>query len=1047
MKIVRTVRLWMKEGTSDKVYEVDLVDLESDAVARFLVNFRYGRRGASLREGAKTPAPVARDAGEQIFESVVVSKINEGYRRMDAPAGGSVGAGSAAGDPASVAYSGREAALFAKLDLCFRERWAPQQRERLLWRVGLVQLKGAFDRLEAIAQGLGGPRGASYSLVYALARCCGEKAAPLLREIALLADSVVVRDLAAFALTTSLVGAARASPHIPHPVPGDATARAFEAAIDAADGPNLLILLREAEAAQAGLASATLISLVHHQNARPAARPALLAVLPLLPARPPFVRALRRLFKYAELTDDPEIFGATARVFELADAMYRRRSVYRGQIRLHGEKGVLSVKDEMASASPRLALSDVTLLYFKRRAWRALRKRGELAQPAFARMAAGLLTAFEQGDLAKPLNWKALQFIERQWQNVDRSSGPFRNVWSVSHVLYHRAPAALFNTNNLTHRTNGPAASAVFDPAFPDLWRAEAGPALKIAAYARNEPAALFGLSVLQSFGEQLPLPSVADLTALVASPYAPVRTFAVALVRRAIDAGVVDGSLIAALLNSQLTELRELAVYTIDARTDWPWGDAALAFAVLTCAHDDVSPRADVWLVVRRPGAAFEASLVAAFVAWLAGQPATLPEATERAITAALRRLTLLWPNHDCPCAIADIERLIDHSAPPVRAAALDLLGCTQFDAGELPESFWNTGLTAAAVNVRAATVRLLARLDDNALQARGEQVRAAALDLDALVRAAARPLVTRLASIDMTFRQAMFDAVLQTAFRTEPAEGFARDVADLAGDCLGAECGALDSGTLWRLLQSKAKGAGFLGARILLSRPPPSFSVRQIARLGAHPFAQVRQWALAAFQGDEARFRAEPADAVLLLDSEWDDVCQPVLDTFSRWPADAFPAPALALMADSVDPKVQESARALMRRTLGSGEAAVVLERLLEHPAPAFHLFVTELIAADGLKSPEHFAKFVLQARVILMGIARGRTAKTRVFEILRREALAARERAAAVAPLMFDLTSSVIVKDMAPALVILRDIVQAWPDLAGPVAVTPIANRRSA
>ena len=39
MKIVRIVRLWMKEGTSDKVYEVDLVDLESAAAARFLVDF------------------------------------------------------------------------------------------------------------------------------------------------------------------------------------------------------------------------------------------------------------------------------------------------------------------------------------------------------------------------------------------------------------------------------------------------------------------------------------------------------------------------------------------------------------------------------------------------------------------------------------------------------------------------------------------------------------------------------------------------------------------------------------------------------------------------------------------------------------------------------------------------------------------------------------------------------------------------------------------------------------------------------------------------
>jgi len=61
-------------------------------------------------------------------------------------------------------------------------------------------------------------------------------------------------------------------------------------------------------------------------------------------------------------------------VFELASAMYRRRSVYRGQIYLQGVKGPLSSgRDDERIA--RLALSDVTLLYFKRRAWRALRKR------------------------------------------------------------------------------------------------------------------------------------------------------------------------------------------------------------------------------------------------------------------------------------------------------------------------------------------------------------------------------------------------------------------------------------------------------------------------------------------------------------------------------------------------------------------------------------------------------------------------------------------------------------------------------------------------
>src|SRR5262249_13321238 len=77
MKVIRSARLWMKEGNSDKLYEVDLVDLErADVDACYLVNFRFGRRGTSLRDGTKTPSPVTRPNAEKLFDSVVVSKIN-----------------------------------------------------------------------------------------------------------------------------------------------------------------------------------------------------------------------------------------------------------------------------------------------------------------------------------------------------------------------------------------------------------------------------------------------------------------------------------------------------------------------------------------------------------------------------------------------------------------------------------------------------------------------------------------------------------------------------------------------------------------------------------------------------------------------------------------------------------------------------------------------------------------------------------------------------------------------------------------------------------
>jgi len=71
MKIVRTVRLWMKEGTSDKVYEVDLVDLESDPLRGFSSTFVMAAVAHPCAKAPRRRRLSPRDAGEQIFESVV----------------------------------------------------------------------------------------------------------------------------------------------------------------------------------------------------------------------------------------------------------------------------------------------------------------------------------------------------------------------------------------------------------------------------------------------------------------------------------------------------------------------------------------------------------------------------------------------------------------------------------------------------------------------------------------------------------------------------------------------------------------------------------------------------------------------------------------------------------------------------------------------------------------------------------------------------------------------------------------------------------------
>lgn len=66
MKLIKQIKLYFQEGTSDKVYEIDLCE-SGDG---FLVNFRYGRRGATLKEGTKTIFPVDLQEANKVFDAL-----------------------------------------------------------------------------------------------------------------------------------------------------------------------------------------------------------------------------------------------------------------------------------------------------------------------------------------------------------------------------------------------------------------------------------------------------------------------------------------------------------------------------------------------------------------------------------------------------------------------------------------------------------------------------------------------------------------------------------------------------------------------------------------------------------------------------------------------------------------------------------------------------------------------------------------------------------------------------------------------------------------
>jgi bifunctional non-homologous end joining protein LigD len=70
-----SITLYYREGSSDKVYQCSI----EPSGELFVVNFAYGRRGATLQTGTKTSAPVEYETAKGIYDKLVRDKTAKGY--------------------------------------------------------------------------------------------------------------------------------------------------------------------------------------------------------------------------------------------------------------------------------------------------------------------------------------------------------------------------------------------------------------------------------------------------------------------------------------------------------------------------------------------------------------------------------------------------------------------------------------------------------------------------------------------------------------------------------------------------------------------------------------------------------------------------------------------------------------------------------------------------------------------------------------------------------------------------------------------------------
>ena len=71
----KQITLYYREGSSDKVYQVQLKPQDG----AWVVNFQYGRRGNTLTSGTKTQSPVEYANAKKTYDKLVKEKTSKGY--------------------------------------------------------------------------------------------------------------------------------------------------------------------------------------------------------------------------------------------------------------------------------------------------------------------------------------------------------------------------------------------------------------------------------------------------------------------------------------------------------------------------------------------------------------------------------------------------------------------------------------------------------------------------------------------------------------------------------------------------------------------------------------------------------------------------------------------------------------------------------------------------------------------------------------------------------------------------------------------------------
>ncbi|OQP65784.1 hypothetical protein A3860_14395 [Niastella vici] len=1101
MRLVKQSILYFKEGNSDKVYEIDLCDVGND---KYVVNFRYGRRYAKLKEGSKTPVPVSLPDAEKIFDEIESEKISKGYTASESGVSSIPKAGTfkLANETTTIGTNwmsmppGRTKGILQRLynavqgiTTSYKTSW---KLSRIIWKAGEYKIPEAAQYIIKLYNN--GDAVHQYSCTWALARCGTEAAIPALQQIFNEHSSPVISRIAGAGLFSLLSGKAKEDHlawyinSLPEPIKG---------ALNSGKELEGLLLERIAQHQPQynWLENLYLISL-EQEFFYPLVKRILLQV----PLKPNYFKHIRAVFKLAELLDDFETTSLLTLRFEREPEFFRHLMPVNNRV---SKSYVAQVKEyvnphiELSKKSSRLAYSQKTRLYLRQRVNRRLQMYGQIDSLDYVKLATGILIAYN-----RELDFKeAYTTSDYRWNGRNYARTEIRYPQNAHAVFLHRIlsgehPELLLIGNKVWRlkteqellasqpKPQQPAASnkkeeggllrkisgifgkkkegqplpqkageqqvaAVNENGTPflHLWNKLPQAYVQLlmeAALDEIHEFAQGGLIAHPAWNEIKEKLNKYDCINLLQSPFDIPAAFGLRLTAEKFAGIQADPEVVIALLNSRNTDARNKGKEWTITYQQYYLKQSDFIKDLIFVADADISNWANELIKSGNLNAEIKTVAAGKAVAKMMDYRAMSSE-NEQIINRASITLLTLFENELQHISLSIISDLLQHEVPPVLLFGLQLLKKQQLDLKELNRSLLFGLLQHSYAPVREMGLSLLNELPEEILLQYTDEIIVSCTSSFSDVRRGMAPVIARMAKKDRSFGEKAADLLMPYLLRKETSEGAHDDISNLLCNELSDYLQNANKETALNLLYGNYAAAQNVGIVILEKYTDPAqLTIAQVIALGGHENLNVRSWCWKFFKEQVSRVKFEKDAAVKLLDSKWADTRQFAMQYFrEQFTADDWTPEALISLADSVKPDIEAYGRELITRFFVSERGTTYLLKLSQHPSERMQLFATNYLERFAADDVEKIQTLEFYFRSVLTRVNKSRIAKNRIYHFLLTEGRKSEAAAKAIGAILSDVSAIAAIGDKAKCIEVLLQLKSLY-EVESPLVVKEIETR---